>query len=59
MKELLKVIADNPGIKRAKLHELSGIPLRSLDRLLSALTKVSEPKIIYRGSKKTGGWYML
>ena len=59
MKEILKVIADKPGIKRAKLHELSGISLRTLDRLLSALTKGTQPKIIYRGSKKTGGWYML
>ncbi len=58
IEKLLRIIAENPGIKRSRLHECMGIPLRTLDRLLSALAKAPEPRIRYIGSKKTGGWFV-
>ena len=58
MEKLLRLIAENPGIKRSTLHDCTGIPLRTLDRLLSALAKAPEPRIRYIGSKKKGGWFI-
>ena len=56
--KLIQQIIMNPGIKRARLQQILGVSMRKLDRLLNTLSKCKEPRIHYRGSKKTGGWYV-
>ena len=54
--QIWDAISKNPGIKRDRLQMLTGIPLRTIDRIVKRLTAVQ--KIEYRGSKRTGGWYV-
>lgn len=56
--KLIQAIAAHPGIKREGLLLATKIPLRSIDRLLRRLTLSGTGRIEYRGSKKTGGWYV-
>ena len=53
---VLQVVSQNPGIKKdaifLKVRTLTRSVQRSLERLCS------DKKIEYRGSKKTGGWYV-
>ena len=53
---VLQVVSQNPGIKKdaifLKIRTSTGSVQRSLERLCS------DKKIEYRGSKKTGGWYV-
>ena len=48
-------ITSNPGIKREMISEKTKVPLRTLARALVVLEH--QGKIIYRGSKKTGGYF--
>ena len=54
--KILEVITENPGIKRDRLRAITGISLRTIDRIVRRLT--DDEKIEYRGSKRTGGWYV-
>lgn len=54
--KILDAISKNPGIKREGLRGITGISLRTIDRIVRRLT--DDEKIEYRGSKRTGGWYV-
>ena len=54
--KILEAITENPGIKRDRLRAITGISLRTIDRIVKRLT--DDEKIEYRGSKRTGGWYV-
>ena len=54
--KILEAITENPGIKRDRLRSITGISLRTIDRIVKRLT--DDEKIEYRGSKRTGGWYV-
>ena len=54
--KIYDAIAENPGIKREKLLLITGIPLRTIDRIVKRLIEIK--KIEYRGSKRTGGWFV-
>ena len=54
--KILEAITENPGIKRDRLRSITGISLRTIDRIVKRLT--NDEKIEYRGSKRTGGWYV-
>lgn len=54
--KIWEVISKNPGIKRDRMMMLTGISLRTIDRIVRRLT--DSQKIEYRGSKRTGGWYV-
>ena len=57
--KIIAIVRQNPGIKRCQLVVKSGMPFRSLDRLLHSMTVDSRVSAIeYRGSKKTGGWFI-
>ena len=51
-----QAIVANPGIKREKLLKKTDISLRTIDRSLQRLK--ASGRIEYRGSKKTGGWFV-
>ena len=57
--DTIKLVGDtiifNPGIKREMISEKTKVPLRTLARALVVLEH--RGKIIYRGSKKTGGYF--
>ena len=52
-----RIISERPGCKRPELIAVSELSSRSLDRVLATL--VSLGIIAYRGSKKTGGYYLV
>ena len=54
--KIYQAVVATPGIKREALLLTSKIPLRTIDRILKRLKESG--KIEYRGSKKTGGWYV-
>ena len=54
--KILEAITENPGIKRDRLRAITGISLRTIDRIVRRLT--DDERIEYRGSKRTGGWYV-
>ena len=56
--KILHAIETHPGIKREGLLLETQIPLRTIDRILQRLKKREYSKIEYRGSKKTGGWFI-
>lgn len=56
--KILHAIEAHPGIKREGLLLETQIPLRTIDRILQRLKKREYSKIEYRGSKKTGGWFI-
>ena len=49
--KILEAITENPGIKRDRLRSITGISLRTIDRIVKRLT--DDEKIEYRGSKRT------
>jgi len=53
---VLKAIEDNPGIKKDRIFLMLKTSLRTVQRTLERLQGTG--KIEYRGSKKTGGWYV-
>ena len=57
-KKIILAIAGHPGIKRDGLLLETQIPLRTIDRILRHLREGADAKIEYRGSKKTGGWFI-
>ena len=57
-KKIILAIAKQPGIKREGLLLETKIPLRTIDRILRRLREGGDAKIEYRGSKKTGGWFI-
>ena len=57
-KKIILAIAGHPGIKRDGLLLETQIPLRTIDRILRHLREGANAKIEYRGSKKTGGWFI-
>ena len=56
--KIVIAIEKHPGIKREGLLLETKIPLRTIDRILQHLRKGNNAKIEYRGSKKTGGWFI-
>ena len=55
--KVLDHIRTHPGVSVPQLNAELGIPSKSLERHISALTKTA--LIAHRGSKKTGGYYPL
>ena len=53
---VLQVVSQNPGIKKDAIFLKVRTSTRSVQRSLERLC--SDKKIEYRGSKKTGGWYV-
>ena len=53
---VIAIIGDNPGIKREKIFLQVQTSLKSVQRTLSRLS--ANNKIEYRGSKRTGGWFV-
>ena len=54
---VLDAIRANPGARIPALSETIGIPAKTLERHIAALTAIH--LIEHRGSKKTGGYYTL
>ena len=54
---VLDAIRANPGARIPALSETTGIPAKTLERHIAALTAIH--LIEHRGSKKTGGYYTL
>ena len=50
------IIRLNPGIKRKDISNISGKSLPTIDRHIDVLTE--DGLIEYRGSRKTGGYYV-
>lgn len=57
-RKIIGAIEANPGIKREGLLLETQIPLRTIDRILQRLRTGENAKIEYRGSNKTGGWFI-
>ena len=55
---VLAAIERYPGIKKRKLKEATGLSLRAVERIVKKMSSDSNRKIEYRGSKKTGGWFI-
>ena len=55
-KAVLKIVGDNPGIKKDRIFLIVQTSLRSVQRTLERLESAN--KIEYRGSKRTGGWFV-
>ena len=55
-KAVLKIVGDNPGIKKDRIFLIVQTSLRSVQRTLERLELAN--KIEYRGSKRTGGWFV-
>ena len=53
---VLSVIAENPGIKRDRICFQVQTSIRSVQRTVECL--VQADKIEYRGSRRTGGWFV-
>ena len=53
--ELLNFIRENEGLSAIDLSEKFDIPLRTIQRLIKQLK--DDEKIVYKGSKKTGGYF--
>ena len=56
--KVLAAIERYPGIKKRKLKEATGLSLRAVERIVKKMSSDSNRKIEYRGSKKTGGWFI-
>lgn len=54
--ELYNFIEKNEGLSAIALHEKLNTPLRTVQRWLKQLK--DEDKIVYKGSKKTGGYFV-
>lgn len=53
---VVAIIGANPGIKREKIFLHVQTSLKSVQRTLNRLS--ADKKIEYRGSKRTGGWFV-
>ena len=53
---ILSTIEKYPGSRTTTINANTGIPVKSVERLLSELSR--ERIIRYQGSKKTGGYYI-
>ena len=53
---ILEIIRANSGVKREKIFLQVGTSFRSVDRSLKRLRDAEQ--IEYRGSKRTGGWFV-
>ena len=53
---MLEIIRNNPGIKMEAIFLEIGTSTRSVRRVLERLS--GDNKIEYRGSKRTGGWFV-
>ena len=53
---ILHIVGENPGIKKDKIFLQVRTSLRSVQRTLERLAAAD--KIEYRGSKRTGGWFV-
>ena len=53
--KVYREVAARSGIKRTELASITGVSVRSVERVLSRLAKSG--RIEYRGSDKTGGWF--
>jgi len=51
------MIRQTPGIRRKDIIEETGIPVRTIARCIAEV--IAEGKIERRGSKKTGGYWVL
>ena len=51
-----KVVSEHPGIKKGQVFLSVKTSLRSVQRTLERLSDAN--KIEYRGSKRTGGWFV-
>jgi len=54
--QLLSLLSNSPGLKTKELSFLSKTPLRTVERWLKQLK--DEGKIEFKGSPKTGGYYV-
>lgn len=54
--KIICAVENHPGIKREGLLLETKIPLRTIDRIIQRLKE--KLKIEYRGSKRTGGWFI-
>jgi predicted HTH transcriptional regulator len=54
--KIITLIEKHPGINTKQIQELSHIPQRTLERWLGELK--NQQIIVYKGSKKTGGYYI-
>lgn len=52
-------ILSNQGIKRDDIVSRTGKSLATVKRALEELTSGDAPRVVYRGSNKTGGYYPL
>lgn len=52
----LTIVRSNPGIKRKDISNISGKSLPTIVRHIDVLTE--DGLIEYRGSRKTGGYYV-
>lgn len=57
LKQVYNLIQGNPGIKANQLAEKLGRSINTIEKQLSQLKKKS--LIEYRGSAKTGGYYVI
>lgn len=54
---LLNIVSQHPGCKVDAIQSITGFACRSIERSLARL--IESKKIEYRGSKKTGGYYVI
>ena len=53
---VLHIVSENPGIKKDRIFLFVQTSIRSVQRTLERLEAAD--KIEYRGSKRTGGWFV-
>lgn len=56
VRKVLDIIADNPGLRKPVLEELTGLKRSLLQRILDLLRK--EGQIVFHGSNRTGGYWI-
>lgn len=55
--QVLQILIDSPGLRTKELASLVGVSIPTMSRTLKSL--IDFGLIVYRGSKKTGGYYVL
>lgn len=56
VRKVLDIIADNPGLRKPVLEELTGLKRSLLQRILDLLR--TEGQIVFHGSNRTGGYWI-
>lgn len=56
LKQLIDVVAENPGLRKPDIAAITGIPQRSLQLALNVLRK--QGLVEFCGSRRTGGYYV-